>query len=84
MQGRTLYSIIVDMSDIYMGSQAYVAFSRVKCLSCLYISNFNPKYVKVSKDMEEEMLRLQNNLVLIPDRIKFLDNETSVFKIVFA
>ena len=40
--------------------QAYVAFSRVKTLQGLHILNFNPKAIKASTDVQNEMIRLNN------------------------
>ena len=45
--------------------QAYVAFSRVKRLSGLYILNFDPKAIKASDAVKAEMQRLSQN-ILIP------------------
>ena len=43
--------------------QAYVAFSRVKTLDGLHILNFNPKAIKASQDVKDEMARLNHNLL---------------------
>ena len=64
VQGLTLDEIVVDMKGGHFSpGQAYVAFSRVKKLQCLHIVNFNPKAIKASEDVKEEMARLSQNLL---------------------
>lgn len=43
--------------------QAYVAFSRVKTLQGLHITNFDPQAIKKSDGVSIEMNRLKNNLI---------------------
>ena len=43
--------------------QVYVAFSRVKKLQGLHIINFDPKAIKTSKEIKNEMQRLNNKLL---------------------
>ena len=64
MQGLTLDKIVVDMKGTrFSPGQAYVAFSRVKMLEGLYIVNYNEKAIKASKDVKDEMERLNENLL---------------------
>ena len=41
--------------DHFSAGQAYVAFSRVKNLEDLHIINFNPRAIKASQDVKDEM-----------------------------
>ena len=69
VQGLTLDQIVVvDMKGGHFSpGQAYVAFSRVKSLQGLHILNFNPKAIKKSVDVENEIVRLNTKLLpLIP------------------
>ena len=60
----SLDQIVFDMKGTrFSPGQAYVAFSRVKKLEGLYIVNFNEKAIKASKDVKDEMERLNENLL---------------------
>ena len=66
VQGLTLDEKVIDMKGGHFSpGQAYVAFSRVKTLKGLHILNFNPKAIKKSIDVENEMVR--NLLQPIPE-----------------
>ena len=67
VQGLTLDEIVVDMKGgRFSLGQAYVAFSRVKTLQGLHILNFNPKAIKASSDVQNEMKRLNSKLLPVP------------------
>ena len=59
VQGLTLDTIVIDMnnSSAFSAGQAYVAFSRVKSFSGLFIKNFNEHAIKKSDEVHEEMTR---------------------------
>ena len=48
-QGMTFDEAVIDCRQAFAPGQVYVGLSRVKSLSGLYITGFNPKKVKSSK-----------------------------------
>lgn len=65
VQGLTLDQIVVDMKgQAFSAGQAYVAFSRVRCLQGLFIKNSNPASIKVSPSVLNEMERLSSDKLL--------------------
>ena len=68
VQGLTLNEIVVDMegSSRFSPGQAYVAFSRVKTLAGLHIIKFNAGAIKKNEKVDEEMVRLNDNLLNAP------------------
>jgi ATP-dependent DNA helicase PIF1 len=74
VQGVTLDSVICDLSsNIFLAGQAYVALSRVRNASGLYLSGFYPKSIfadptaiKYVESIEPDVERLEGtNVVLI-------------------
>ena len=69
-QGMTFDEIVIDCSDAFSPGQIYVGLSRVRTLSGLYITGFNPKKLYPSskarsfylKLEDEEMQRFKDNL----------------------
>ena len=65
VQGLTMDQIVVNMKgSAFTAGQAYVAFSRVKTLTGLFIKNFNPASIKVSSSVVSEMERLTSEKLL--------------------
>ncbi len=59
-QGLSLDCAIVDLSDrVFSAGMAYVALSRVRALSGLYLSAFDPKSIMVSPTCLKEVNRLR-------------------------
>ena len=64
VQGLTLDAIVVNMKGTrFNAGQIYVALSRVKSLSGLHIVNFNPKAIRKSDLVDDEMTRLRDRLL---------------------
>ena len=55
MQGMTVKNIVVDMSGRFSPGQAYVALSRVKTLSGLFITNFDAKKITFNPTVSEAL-----------------------------
>ena len=59
-QGLSLDGAIVDLSDqVFSAGMAYVALSRVRSLSGLYLAAFDPKSIMVSTSCLKEVNRLR-------------------------
>ena len=59
-QGLSLDCAIVDLSDqVFSAGMAYVALSRVRSLSGLYLAAFDPKSIMVSTSCLKEVNRLR-------------------------
>ena len=65
VQGLTLDKIVFDMKGEghFSTGQAYVACSRVKSLTGLFINNFNESAIKKSIKVESEMERLADKII---------------------
>ena len=61
VQGLTTDTIVVSFEGTFYPGQAYVALSRVRNLSGLYILNFDPAKIKVDDAITSEMERLRKN-----------------------
>ena len=74
VQDLTLIAIDVDMKgNRFNPGQIYVALSRVKTFSGLHILNFNPKAIKKSTLVDEDMARLREFLLqTVPQMCFFL------------
>ena len=60
MQGHSLDNAIIDLSDkVFNVGMAYVALSRVRTLSGLYLTSFDPKALMVSRCSIKEINRLR-------------------------
>ena len=62
VQGKTMDKVVVSMQgkSSFMPGQAYVAFSRVKTLSGLFLLGFDKTSIKVNPAVIQEMTRLQS------------------------
>ena len=64
VQGLTTDQIVVSMKGRFNPGQAYVAFSRVKTLSGLFITSFNATKIRAHPDVVKEMSRLREHCAL--------------------
>ena len=59
-QGLTLDQVVIDIGrNVFADGMAYVAMSRVKSLNGLAIIQLDPKSIKASSSVADEMLRLK-------------------------
>ena len=72
VQGLTVNKIVVSMKGPrFNAGQAYVAFSRVKNLNDLYITDFNPQKIKIDMHVQNEMKRLRETALRISSPTSF-------------
>ena len=74
-QGLTLPEIVIDMAHAkgkFKPGVAYVAFSRVRTLEKLHITNYTQSQIHVSEHVEKEMKRLRENICHECQQIYFL------------
>ena len=64
VQGMTANQIVVNIDKSFSPGQAYVAFSRVKTLSGLFLLGFDKTSIKVNPAVIQEMTRLQSEPTL--------------------
>lgn len=74
-QGLTMDQIVVSMkgANRFDNGQAYVAFSRVKTLQGLYITDFDEVGIKAKKDISHEMNEMRQNQICVPEQPRLLD-----------
>jgi ATP-dependent exoDNAse (exonuclease V) alpha subunit len=66
-QGCTLSSAAIPLGSKKLDHMYYVALSRVRNLSSLYLLKFSEENIKVSSAVKEEMCRLRHdNIIQMP------------------
>lgn len=76
-QGTTMDVAEIDVGqDIFENGQTYVALSRVKSLSGLYLSGYNSNKIFIHAKAREfyEKLRMKNRTILADDSLKTTNN----------
>ena len=69
-QGLSLDNAIIDLSDeVFNAGIAYVALSRVRTLSGLYLTSFDPKALMVSMCSHRRDKQIEKNLQTRPTSI---------------
>ena len=73
VQGLTTDSIVVSFEGKFFPGQAYVALSRVRRLSGLYILKFDPAQIHVDCAVTKEMDRMRKNPIICVNEMKEFD-----------
>ena len=73
VQGLTTDSIVVSFEGKFFPGQAYVALSRVRRLSGLYILKFDPAQIHVDCAVSKEMERMRENPIICINEMKESD-----------
>ncbi|VDI78602.1 ATP-dependent DNA helicase PIF1 [Mytilus galloprovincialis] len=63
VQGITVNQIVVSFQNTFFDGQAYVALSRARTLTGLYLEHFEEKKIKANKSVLKEMDRLRGKCV---------------------
>jgi ATP-dependent DNA helicase PIF1 len=80
-QGTTMDVAEIDVGqDIFENGQTYVALSRVKSLSGLYLSGYNSNKIFIHTKAREfyEKLRIRNRTTLAADSLKTTDDSSKI------
>ena len=80
-QGTTLDQVVLSFAGFNQAHLMYVALSRVKSLSGLYLKDFDPCKILVSQPVKKEMDRLRKAGFTLS--FQLLNKLTDKFKIVF-
>ena len=77
-QGLTMDEIVVNMkgANKFGSGQAYVAFSRVKTLDGLHITEFDEKGIKTDSNVDSVMKEMP--ILVVPQEIKFSNTSVAV------
>ena len=64
VQGLTVQNVVIDFTGKFADGQAYVALSRVKNITGLYLRNFDPKKIHANSSVKLEMASLRKEKLL--------------------